>query len=163
MTESRIQQDIRKALNSSLGPDGRPRVRVMRNSVGYDPVNRVRYGMVGSPDLIGVLRDGRCFAVEVKSAHGRVSPEQQAWWRAAKQWGVLGGVATSVAEAMALLEDALAVASPTSLCHLCGQPFTDDVNRAWVEFKPGPSGGEVWLHRYSCAEAWNEMCSAFGK
>lgn len=111
MRESKIQADIRKALNL----DGR--VRLLRNSVGFhdgkcqacghDTGHRVRYGLgIGSPDLIGVLRDGRVFAIEVKAARGRESPEQVAWWVAARKWGVTGGTARSVAEAMALLNAA---------------------------------------------------------
>lgn len=101
MREITIQHAIREALNK----DGR--VRLMRNSVGFDKDRRVRYGLGnGSPDLIGVLRDGRVFAVEVKAPNGRMSPEQVAWWIAARTWSVQGGVAFSVDDALALLEEA---------------------------------------------------------
>ncbi len=100
MTEKKIQDDVRKALNL----DGR--CRVTRYSVGFDAVNKVRYGNVGWPDLIGVLRNGVAFCVEVKTPTGRVSPEQEAFWRAARKWGVRGGVARSVSEALTLLHEA---------------------------------------------------------
>jgi hypothetical protein len=100
MRESQILADIRAALNR----DGR--CRVVRYSVGFDATNRVRYGMPGWPDLIGVLRDGRAFCIEVKAPHGRLSTDQAAFWVAAHNWNVAGGVARSVEEAMALLEAA---------------------------------------------------------
>jgi hypothetical protein len=98
--ESQIQADIRKALNL----DGR--VRLVRNSVGFDATNRVRYGQPGSPDLWGPLKNGRLFAIECKTEHGRLTTDQAAWWIAARKWNVQGGVARSVAEAMALLNAA---------------------------------------------------------
>lgn len=99
--ESTIQAQIRATLNR----DGR--CRLFRNSVGYDAGNRVRYGLsTGSPDLVGVLRNGICFAIECKTPRGRLSPEQAAWWRAAAKWGIRGGVAHSVEEALQLLEAA---------------------------------------------------------
>lgn len=103
-SEAGILKDIRHALNQS------GRVRVIRNTVGFDQTRNIRYGLgTGSPDLIGPLRNGRIFAVEVKTTRGRMSVEQCAWWMAARKWGVTGGVATSVESAMALLDDAAEV------------------------------------------------------
>jgi len=83
------------------------RVRVIRNHVGFDSEHKCRYGLgIGSPDLIGVLRGGRVFAVEVKTPIGRLSPEQKAWWQAASKWAIAGGVARSVDEALELLDEA---------------------------------------------------------
>ena len=94
-------REMRQKLNET------GRVRLVRNNVGFDPENRVRYGLGnGSPDLVGTLRGGRCFCIETKTPKGRLSADQQAWWRAATRWGVLGGVARSVGEAMQLLEEA---------------------------------------------------------
>jgi hypothetical protein len=100
-------RNIREALNTARDEHGNLRCRVVRNQVGFDGEHRAAYGLgKGSPDLVGVLRSGRAFCIEVKSASGRVTPEQSAWWRAARSWGVTGGIAHSVAEAMALLDDA---------------------------------------------------------
>lgn len=95
--ETALMREIRAALNAT------GRCRVVRYSVGYDATNKVRYGNPGWPDLIGVLRSGRAFMVEVKTSTGRLRPEQEAFWRAARAWGVTGGVARSVPEALALL------------------------------------------------------------
>jgi hypothetical protein len=101
VTEAGILKDIRHALNST------DRVRVIRNTVGFDQTRNIRYGLgTGSPDLIGPLRSGRIFAVEVKRKGEKLRIEQVAWWMAARKWGVTGGVAHSVDEAMALLDDA---------------------------------------------------------
>lgn len=99
--ETALTRNIRLAVNRT------GRARVVRNNVGLDSTRGVRYGLGnGSPDLCGALRGGRAFCIEVKTASGKLRPEQEAWWRSARQWGVLGGVARSIAEAMALLDAA---------------------------------------------------------
>lgn len=103
MTESSIMRAIREAINATR------RARIVRNHVGFDQEIKTKYGLgVGSPDLIGVLKKplGKCFAIEVKTPIGRLSAEQKAWWRAARLYGITGGVARSVEEALALLDEA---------------------------------------------------------
>ncbi len=99
-SETTIMREIRDALNAT------GRCRLVRNAVGFDAVNRQRYGLVGSPDLWGVLKGGQCFAVEVKTPIGRLSNDQKRWWTAARRWGIQGGTARSVEEAMSLLDEA---------------------------------------------------------
>jgi hypothetical protein len=83
------------------------RCRLIRNNVGVDKIMGVRFGLgVGSPDLVGVLRNGICFCIETKVPGGRIRPEQAAWFRAAYKFGVRGGVARSLAGAFQLLADA---------------------------------------------------------
>jgi len=53
----------------------------------------VHFGLKGSSDLIGVLPDGKFLAVEVKAAHGRLSPEQSAFLEKVRGFG---GVAVMV-------------------------------------------------------------------
>lgn len=100
MKEGNLMREIQRELNLT------GRVRLVRNSVGFDVANNVKYGQPGSPDLWGVLRNGHCFAIEVKTPKGRASDDQIKWWTAARKWGVRGGFAQSVAEAMALLDAA---------------------------------------------------------
>lgn len=112
MTEQQIQQEIRLAL-------GRGDVRVFRNNTGAlrDENGRlVRYGLcTGSADLIGLRRVvigpehvgqtmGQFVAVEVKTATGRLTREQQAFLRLVEQFGGLAGVARNVEEAVRLVE-----------------------------------------------------------
>ena len=98
--ETEVMRAIRKAL-CLLGW-----CRVMRNSVGFDAVTSVRYGLgKGSPDLVGYvqLENGlaRAFAIEVKRpVGGRVSPEQKAWIGAFNKAGGAAAVCRSVPEAI---------------------------------------------------------------
>lgn len=106
-SESALSKDIRAALNAT------GLVRLVRNNVGVDTAKGVRYGLGnGSPDLVGVLTNGVCFCIEVKTSNGRVSKDQEAWWRAARQWGVKGGVARSVQEALDWLSLTISVFGP---------------------------------------------------
>ena len=117
MSEQRIQQDIRLAL--SRGP-----VRLYRNNTGTlrDQRGRpVQFGLaVGSADLIGwttrtITPDmvGQQVAVftsiEVKSATGRLRPEQRQWLEAVQAAGGIAGVARSVEDAAQLTGDAQGV------------------------------------------------------
>lgn len=58
----------------------------------------------GTPDLLGYLPGGRMLAAEVKTAAGRLSPEQTAWRVAAKAHGVLVIAPRSLAEFIAAIE-----------------------------------------------------------
>lgn len=66
----------------------------------------IRYGLCkGSSDVIGVAKDGRFLAVEVKTETGRVSPEQVAFLDAVRRAGGRAGVARSVADALSIALD----------------------------------------------------------
>ena len=111
MSEQQIQQHIRLAL--SRGP-----VRLYRNNTGTlrDQNGRpVQFGLAkGSADLIGwttrtITPDmvGQQVAVftsiEVKSATGRLRPDQRQWMEAVQAAGGIAGVARSVEDAMGLI------------------------------------------------------------
>lgn len=101
MKETQIMRAIRHAVNQT------GRARLVRNNVGVDIERGIKFGLgVGSADLVGMLRGGRTFAIEVKTDVGRLSKEQQAWWRAFRAWGGLGGMARNEEQAMQLLEEA---------------------------------------------------------
>lgn len=98
-SEGRIQDEIRLALNHPEGV-------FWRNSCGFDPTNRVRYG-VGSPggsDLIGVFRGKAVFA-EVKTPTGRLSPDQIRFKTLIESKGGLYVVLRSVEDATRLLAE----------------------------------------------------------
>lgn len=62
------------------------------------------YGIcVGSSDLIGITPDGRFLAVEVKTATGRVSKEQQTFIDAVRRSGGIAGIARSIEDALELV------------------------------------------------------------
>jgi hypothetical protein len=117
LSEQRIQQEIRLAL--SRGP-----VRLYRNNTGtlWDQHGRpVQFGLaVGSADLIGwttrtitpemVGQQVAVFtSIEVKSASGRLRPEQRQWLEAVQAAGGIAGVARSVEDAARLTGDAQGV------------------------------------------------------
>jgi hypothetical protein len=111
VTEQQIQQQIR--LSCSRGP-----VRLYRNNTGTlrDQHGRpVSFGLCkGSADLIGwrtvtispemVGQQVAVFtSIEVKAASGRLRPEQRQWLDSVQAAGGIGGVARSVADAVAIL------------------------------------------------------------
>jgi hypothetical protein len=104
MTEAQIQSLIHRTLGS------RPDVRLFRNHVGKirDSDGRWHtFGLApGSADLIGWIQ-GRFLSIEVKSATGRVRPDQQNWMNVVNSHGGIAFVARSVAEAVELLEQHL--------------------------------------------------------
>ena len=59
----------------------------------------------GMSDIMGVLKDGRTLAIEVKSATGRMRPGQEEFLATIRQAGGVAGVCRSVEDAQALLEE----------------------------------------------------------
>lgn len=127
--EAAIQASIRLALGQL------PDVRIWRNNVGSGVIIKVgqligiltsksggikaaiaflkllrpvTWGLcVGSSDLIGIVAPrGRFLAIEVKSAKGVLSEEQEQWIAIVERFGGVAGPARSVDEAMALVERA---------------------------------------------------------
>jgi hypothetical protein len=103
--ESKIQYEIRRALG--LEPDLELNVNtqgVFKDDRGC--THRVGLG-VGTPDLVGILApSGRTFALEVKSATGRLTEEQKlciARWR---KLGAFVAVVRSADEAKQALQRA---------------------------------------------------------
>lgn len=106
MTESTIQNKIRLALGS------RPDVRLFRNHVGMvkDQRGQVHaFGLrKGSADLIGWVRISHIavfLSIEVKTATGRVRPEQQQWMKNVNESGGIAFVARSEKEALNQLNE----------------------------------------------------------
>jgi hypothetical protein len=104
MTEAQIQSTIHRTLAK------RPDVRLFRNHVGKVRGSDGRwhtFGLApGSADLIGWAQ-GRFLSIEVKSATGRVRPDQQNWMNVVNAHGGIAFVARSAEEAVQLLEQHL--------------------------------------------------------
>ena len=64
----------------------------------------IKTGQVGSADIIGMLKGGRMFCIEVKVPGKRATAKQDGWL--AKMWdgGAVVGVAHDVAEALEIIE-----------------------------------------------------------
>ena len=60
----------------------------------------------GMSDIMGVLRDGRTLAIEVKSRAGRMRPGQEEFLQTIRSAGGVAGVCRSVDDAVRLLGDA---------------------------------------------------------
>ena len=71
-------------------------------SVRYIRANTQR----GMSDIMGILKDGRTLAIEVKSRTGRMRPGQEEFLQTIRQAGGVAGVCRSVDDAVALLGDA---------------------------------------------------------
>jgi hypothetical protein len=71
-------------------------------SVRYIRANTAK----GMSDIMGVLRDGRTLAIEVKSRTGRMRPGQEEFLQTIRQAGGVAGVCRSVEDAQRLLGDA---------------------------------------------------------
>ncbi len=102
---------IQQAILLDLG--ARPDLRIWRNNTGVGIApngRRVRFGTPGAADIIGILTIanglGRFIALEVKSATGRVRPEQQAWGAMVRKHGGFYAVVRSVEEARQAIGDA---------------------------------------------------------
>jgi hypothetical protein len=75
-----------------------------------DAGHYVRFGESGQPDLMGILcveGVGRFVGIEVKRVGGKPTLNQIAWHAEAREHGALVGVVYSVAEAEALIKEAL--------------------------------------------------------
>ncbi len=109
--------DLMDAIRLALGAD--PGVVLWRNNVGLTEfwdgkqVSVVRYGLADErADLVGLLSpSGRFLAVEVKTATGRVKPEQLQWLALVRRFGGFAAVVRSVDEALAAVARARGGAS----------------------------------------------------
>jgi len=85
VTEAELQAEILLAVG------GRPDCRIWRNNTGVGRTlsgqRVIRFGLVGSADLLGILRGGRFLAVEVKTAKGRQSEAQRNFQRMVEAMG----------------------------------------------------------------------------
>lgn len=105
MHENEIQRSIRLALGA------RRDVVLWRNSTGAAMTpdgSTHRFGLCkGSSDLIGIIApSGRFLAIEVKSEKGRTTPEQDMFLELVRRMGGVAGVARSVEDALAIVNQA---------------------------------------------------------
>jgi hypothetical protein len=104
MRESEIQNAILHAFAGDV------RVRLWRNNSGVastrDGSRFVRFGVPGQADLSGILKGGRRVELEVKTAAGRVSPQQQAFGEMVSRYGGLYAVVRCVEDAVAAVDGA---------------------------------------------------------
>lgn len=102
------EKDIENAILQAL--QFIPESKFWKNqSVGiYDPTrktfrSRSRYQIKGVSDILGIWR-GRMVCIEVKSAKGRLSPEQASFLEEMRNLGALSLVARSVSDVLHALK-----------------------------------------------------------
>lgn len=98
------EADIMRACMLALSEAGcliwRQNVGTLKNAAGIP----IRFGLcVGSSDLIGIAPCGRFLAVEVKTAKGKPTPEQERFIAAVRAKGGIAGIARSPEDALDLL------------------------------------------------------------
>lgn len=120
-SESAIQQ----AILLDLGARQDLRIWRQNTGVGRAPNGRIiRFAQPGTADILGVLCIapglGRFVALEVKSATGRQSAEQQAWGAMIRRFGGFYAVVRSVIQARSALAEARreAIEAARSVVHL---------------------------------------------
>lgn len=75
------------------------------NQVTLADARVIVFGLcVGSADIIGIAPDGRFLAVEVKTAKGKTTPEQERFIFNVQLAGGIAGVARSVDDALRLVQ-----------------------------------------------------------
>ena len=72
----------------------------------YGKPQFVRFGFKGSPDIHGMMSDGRAMYLEVKSPRGRVREEQKRFLDKVIGAGAVGGVVRSADEAVQIIRGA---------------------------------------------------------
>jgi hypothetical protein len=103
-SESQIQREIRLALGAIPECDFQRLSQVVAEQDG----RTVRGGLCpGAADLIGCVL-GRFVALEVKTATGRLSPEQEQWHRRMRRVGAVVEVVRSKEEAVAVVRRVIA-------------------------------------------------------
>jgi hypothetical protein len=106
MTEQELTRDIIEALTARG-------IFLWRNNVGTSRSGGrfIRFGKVGSGDIVGVLPGGLHFELEVKLPDGKwkTTPEQEAHGRRIRELGGIWAVIRSVDEAMKLVSDLIEV------------------------------------------------------
>lgn len=102
MSPSQSERDIQAAILAAFA--GRTDLRLWRSNSGTarSPAGDrfVRFGVPGQGDLSGILAGGRRLEIEVKSAIGRQSAQQQNFMEMVRRYGGLYVLARSVDEAL---------------------------------------------------------------
>jgi hypothetical protein len=103
VTEAELQAEILLAVGS------RPDCRIWRNNTGVGRTlsgqRVIRFGLVGSADLLGILRGGRFLAVEVKTAKGRQSEAQRNFQRMIESMGGIYVLARDVQTVVDVIDE----------------------------------------------------------
>lgn len=92
------EADIQRQILSWLEYQRKDVPMFWRNNTGAVRLDKrfIRFGAVGSSDILGVMSDGRLLAIEVKSAKGRLTKHQKAFIDGVNHAGGVAIVARSI-------------------------------------------------------------------
>jgi hypothetical protein len=76
----------------------------MQSGLFQQDERTIRVGTPGMPDIIGMLKGGRLFAIEVKRIGGKATESQESWLSHIAGFGGRAGVAQCVADAERIIE-----------------------------------------------------------
>ena len=84
-TESELQWALLKAAPARIVD-----IRLFRRNVGTVRVGQrvMRFGIAGQCDIQGLWKRGVALELELKTATGRLSPEQRAWQAFCEAWSI---------------------------------------------------------------------------
>lgn len=109
---SRLLKDVLLALGSS------PLCRVWRNECGMalnlSSGRPFKYGLEGSPDIIGFTCSGLFIGIEIKTGESDLSKQQKIFHAVAKKFQVNICVARSVSDAVSFVQGVAGDCNPTS-------------------------------------------------
>lgn len=99
-TEANLLNDCWIALSEAGCIAWRNNTGALPDRTGSGRVIRFGVGGKGGSDIIGMTPDGRFLAIEVKTATGRATPEQNMFIKAVNNHGGRAGIAKSAQEAV---------------------------------------------------------------
>ena len=109
------ERALKKAVLDLIAWNYKGRILAIDNDRGLTLRNRyLREGTVGSPDIVGVLKGGRWFSLELKTPKGRLSDHQERYADALWNIGAFHAVVRTFEEASLTLARWLALAGPES-------------------------------------------------
>ena len=81
-------------------------IRVWENKTGaaYRNGRQIRYGLIGSADILGIAKGGTFVAIECKTGQAQLSPEQRAFKKMIENYGGIYIVARSIKDVIDKLE-----------------------------------------------------------
>ena len=105
------EKEIQARILSWLEAAGHLHWKMHVAGMRFSGKGRGRNPLTGHPDIAGVLKSGRYFAIEVKQPGAKLKPHQSEWRRDLEANGVLYIVATCVDDVARALYDAMKSAS----------------------------------------------------
>ncbi|MDE2022406.1 MAG: VRR-NUC domain-containing protein, partial [Patescibacteria group bacterium] len=102
-----LERDVLAAVLAALRLHPKVALAYRMNTGGMQDAhgNHVRFGFPGSPDIHGMLKNGRALYVECKRRDTKPTPDQQAFLDRVNRHGGLAFVARSIDDVLLALDD----------------------------------------------------------